>query len=342
MTRDIGDSQQLRTRLRSLGLSNAVLQAAWPRWWSDAANESRSARVELAFAVARRLGLDPRSLLDDSHEPQFVWQEEARFKHLSGETDVERAGISSFGRAVAATLLEASPEPAGGIAGASASVLRSEILRGGEPYIGLGDLLALSWAVGIPVIHLRVFPWRQKRMAAMTARVNNRWAVLLGKESAYSAPLAFYLAHELGHIALGHVPADDLVVDLEAGDAGASVQDDEEVAADGFALELLTGMSAPRILSTTGTQTTGRELARVALTSAIELGIEPGILAQCYGFSTGHWSTANVALRSIYSAESPVWAVINGVAAGQLRLDDISSDARYFIGSVLGLPRDTE
>lgn len=336
MTGDIGGSQRLRTRLRSLGLTNAALQAAWPQWWSEEANESLSARVELAFSVARRLGLDPRSLLDDSHEPQFVWQEEARFKHLSGESELERAGISSFGRAVAASLLEATPEPSSGsIVGASATALRDQILRSRVPYVGLDDLLALSWAVGIPAIHLRVFPWQRKRMAAMTARVGDRWAILLGKESAYPAPHAFYLAHELGHIALGQLPPDELVVDFEDDQQSGDV-DGEEVAADAFALELLTGEPRPRVLSQSGQRASARELARAATAAAVELAIEPGVLAQCYGFSTGHWNTANGALPFIYGRKSQVWVGINKVAQEQLRLEELSADARHFIGLVLG------
>jgi hypothetical protein len=334
MTSDTGGSQRLRTRLRSLGLTNAALQAAWPRWWSDEANESPSARVELAFSVARRLGLDPRSLLDDSNEPQFVWQEEARFKHLSGESDLERAGISSFGRAVAATLLEATPRSTVSIAGADARSVRAELMRTGVPYIELGDLLALGWGAGIPIVDLRIFPWQRKRMAAMTARVRDRWAVLVGRESVYPAPVAFYIAHEFGHIALGHVPPDELMVDFDDAAEPADA-DTEEQAADAWALELLTGDSRPRVLSETGSRPPARELARVASAAAVELAIEPGILAQCYGFSTGQWGTANGALKHIYGRGSQVWATINEVARRELQLDELSPDARHFVGSVL-------
>ena len=61
-------AQQLRAQLRSLGLSNAAIDAAWPRWWSAEAESSASARAELAFGVARRLGLEPESLIEISVE----------------------------------------------------------------------------------------------------------------------------------------------------------------------------------------------------------------------------------------------------------------------------------
>ncbi|PYX27360.1 MAG: hypothetical protein DMG80_18770 [Acidobacteria bacterium] len=94
----------LRRRLSALGLSKAAIDAAWPKWWSDDAQTSASARLELYFSVARKLGIDPKSLTE-GETPRFVWQEQARFKHLTSETPEERAAISSFGRSVGALLL---------------------------------------------------------------------------------------------------------------------------------------------------------------------------------------------------------------------------------------------
>src|SRR4051794_15887231 len=62
----------LRLRLRRLGLSDDAISAAWPQWWSADAEASPSARAELRFGIARRLGLDPRSLLGEQDEPRFL------------------------------------------------------------------------------------------------------------------------------------------------------------------------------------------------------------------------------------------------------------------------------
>ena len=98
------ESERFRTRLKRVGLSDSAINAAWPDWWSDDADPSSSARLELRFSVARKLGLDARSVLDEEGVPRFIWKDEARFKHLSGETDLERAAISSFGRSIGALL----------------------------------------------------------------------------------------------------------------------------------------------------------------------------------------------------------------------------------------------
>lgn len=329
---------RLRARLRRLGLSNAAISAAWPRWWSAEANASRSAQAELAFTVARRLGLDPRSLLEEAAAPRFLWRAEARFKRLSGESDVERAGITSFGRAVASALLGASPPTAADLTGASASALRQQLLSAHRPFIGLLDLLALTWSVGIPVVHLRVFPWPRKRMTAMTVRVGDRPAVLMAKDSTFPASIAFYLGHELGHIALGQVSAGSAVIDLEDDHRLIATDDAEERAADQFALELLTGEPRPTVLAAGGVRASGAELARTAMSSGPELRIEPGVLAEIYGYSTGEWKTVAVALRRIYGSAPPVWVGVNALARRQLLLSQVTGDAADFLESVLGAP----
>lgn len=291
------NASQLRSRLRKLGLSDPAIKAAWPRWWSDEADTSVSARVDLRFSVARKLGLDPRSLLDDEQQPRFVWRDEARFKHLSGEGDLERSAITSFGKALGSVLIDASPPPIS-ITGSTAQGLRNLVLREKQPYIRLLDLLSLCWSVGIPVIHLRVFPWPQKRMAAMTVRVDDRCAILLGKDSMYPAQIAFYLAHELAHISLAHLTSDPVIVDLEQAVPSLEEADAEEGSADRFALELLTGDPRPVVLPS-GPHYSARELARVALNSADKLRVEPGTLALCFGYSTKDWATANASMEGI-------------------------------------------
>ena len=337
----IDSAAQLRAQLKHLGLADPAIEAAWPRWWSDDAEASPSAQAELRFGVARRLGLDPGSLLADD-EPRFLWREEARFKRLASENDVEQAGIASFGRAVASALASVATPSQVDLSGWTAQDLRGRLLKAGRPYVALEDLVVLSWSFGIPVVHLRIFPWAQKRMAAMTVRVGKQSFVLLAKDALYPAWIAFYLAHELAHIALGLVDVDQALVDLETEEReteerGATADDDEEQAADAWALELLTGMPSPTVTSADGTAS-ARELARVALASAPELGIEPGTLALCFGYSTGQWGVANGAISAIYDQPAPVWQAINAFAATQLGVTEPSPDALDFLDDVLELP----
>lgn len=326
---------RLRARLRDLGLSTAAINAAWPAWWSAEARVSRSAQAELAFTVARRLGLDARSLIEDSGAPRFLWRTDARFKGLSGEGEVEREGITSFGRAVAGLLINAAPAAAAHLEGVPASALRDQLLKQ-SPFIGLPDLLALAWAVGIPVVHLRVFPWPQKRMAAMCVKIHGRSAVLLARDSVYPAPIAFNLAHELGHIVLGHIAMDSALVELEDGHRTWTSDDAEENSANEFALELLTGNPRLTVLGLGGVKATGPELARTVATAATELRIDPGVLAEVFGFSTREWAAVGSALHRLYPSAAPVWGTVNALARRELDLSRIPEEAQEFLDAVLG------
>jgi len=324
----------LRRRLKGIGLSDPAIEAAWPTWWSTAAEASPSAIADLRFSLARKLGLDPRSLLDDSEAPKFVWRDEARFKHLSTEDEEELAAISSFGTALAGALIAATPRaeiPA--IPGAIE--LRRMLLRTRE-FVKLSDLLSVAWSLGIPVVHLRVFPCDRKRMAAMAVRMGDREAILLGKDSDYPAQIAFYLAHEIGHIALGHLKGGQVLVDMDS-ELETPLNDLEEAEADRFALELLTGQPAPIVLPK-AMRYTARQLGRDALQRAATLHIEPGTLSLCFGYSTGDWATALAAMRTIYPSAKPVWSEVNLVAKGQLEFDEVSGDLAAYVTAVLGNP----
>ena len=325
----------LRRRLKSIGLSDPALDAAWPTWWSAAADASPSARTELKFSLARKLGLDPRSLLDDNATPKFVWRDEARFKHLLTEDEQELSAISSFGKSLANVLIAATPDSSIRAAVPGALDLRRMLLKS-RPYIRLSDLLSVAWSLTIPVVHLRVFPCERKRMAAMAVHTKDREAILLGKDSNYPAQIAFYLAHEIGHIALGHLKGGEILVDMDS-ELESPLNDEEEAAADRFALELLTGQPAPVVL-TTAKRYTAKQLANEILRQAADLQIEPGTLCFCFGYSTGDWARTLAAMPIIYPDAKPVWNEINNIALTQLSLDETSADFASYVSAVLGLP----
>lgn len=326
------DAKRLRWRLRQVGLTDPAIRAAWPTWWSDAAEASASAKTELRFSLARKLGVDPRSLLEDGEEPRFVWRDEARFKHLSGETVSEQSAITSFAKALASLLIASTVTPTSE-ADWNPTSLRNAILQT-QPYVRLLDLLVACWSLGIPTIHPQIFPCERKRMAAMAVRVGDRSTIMLGWNSMFPARIAFYLAHELGHVALGHLSQQPVLVDLRDSDLPFAVGDPEEVDADRFALELLTGRPEPKVLPESAYN--AGELARVALAASRELRIEPGTLTLCFGFSTGDWPTANAALKRIYTKRRPVWEVVNEIARHELVLDLIPDDGRTYVEAVLG------
>jgi hypothetical protein len=327
----VNDAKALRRILRDAGLSKKAIEAAWPSWWSDAAETSPSARAELRFAVARSLGLSPRSLVGERVE--FVWRDRARFKHLeAGIGDTERAALNSFGTALGRALLRATREGRG-LRGVSSQELRQALLKGGGA--DLASLVSACWATGIPVAYLFVSPLQRKAMHAMVVGHRGRQAILLSRKASYPALVAFTLAHEIGHIALGHVPGDDMLVDAEEPGANG-LSDAEEEAANRYALEVLIGDAEPDIrINLDGFNSA--ELADAVLRAAPVYGIEPGTLALAVAKRWGVWPVAMTAMKFIYGGPAQVPHFINDFAARELDFDQLDADGADFVRRVLGI-----
>lgn len=324
------DTEALRKELKSAGLSDQVIDAAWPSWWSDDAAASPSARAELRFALSRKLGLSSRSLLGERVE--FVWEDDARFKNLTATDQIRRGALASFGVAVGRMLLKATAnvQP---IAGLTAKDLRLAVLADRQ-VADLAGLLAICWALGVPVIHLRVFPLRAKSMRAMVVEVDGRHAILLGRDANYPAPIAFTLAHEIGHAALGHIEAGRALVDI--GDSSFGTPDREEAEADAFGVELLTGTPRPNI-TTNIDNFSARALAQACQQVGPPRGIEPGTLALCLGYQRQEWQRATAALRHIYAAAGPVWKYVNRIASEQLEWGELSDESAQYLANLMGM-----
>lgn len=325
----MGDAKSLRRQLRAAGLSSSAINAAWPDWWSDEAETSKSARTELRLAVARNLGMAPQQLIGERVD--FVWRDRARFKHLGADGDSPLAALNSFGVSVGRSLIQAT-DSVGELTGLPAAELRAMLLGMGAP--DLPGLLTVCWAVGVPVAHLRVWPLAQKAMHAMVVGQSGRHAIMFNREVSYPAMAAFTLAHEIGHIALGHVPPDDLLVDAED-PAAAADHDEEEIAADRYALEVLMGDPDPEIVLNFDTFNHAM-LADVVLRAAPEYGIDPGTLALAVAHRRNAWPVAMAAMRQIQPKPVIVSDLVNRVARGQLHLDRLGNDSATFIERTLG------
>lgn len=323
------DRKKLVAELRRAGLSDQAITAAWPSWWSDDIDVSASARTELRFTLARRLGLAPKPLLGERVE--FVWKNKARFKYLSTEDATQQDAITSFGASVGRLLVRATKQEAAHRA-LDAMELRSAILKSASD-VGLMNLLGLCWSIGIPVVHLRVFPLDTKSMHAMVVEDNGRYAILLGKDASYPAPVAFTLAHELGHIGLGHLEGAAALVDLDD-PATSEGKDPQERAADEFALILLTGKREP-VIETEFAQFNAATLANAVLEASPRYGIEPGTLALCLAYQRGIWPIAMSALKMIYGAPKPAWEFVNGVADHFLSWDELSQESADYLRNVM-------
>lgn len=327
------DAHQLKTWLvKKAGLSGSAIDAAWPEWWSDAADASASAQAELRFSIARKLGLDPRSLFEEEG-PRFYWDDSAKYKNFTGDAAKEGPILTSFGMSVGRLLCQGKEEFRA-IAGLSPAEIRHSILKN-EPFVRLENLLGLLWGVGIPVIHLRVYPLSAKRMCAMALEIDGRNVILLAKDSQYPASIIFHLAHEIGHVVLGHVSEGIAIIDMENPEDRQNERDQEELDADRFALELLTGSADP-LIEKKGAGGTPRELAAQVAQIGRERQIEPGTLALCYGHVTHEWATVQAAMPLIYQKAIPAWQVTNLVASRQINWQALNDESAAYLHAIMG------
>lgn len=103
------------------------------------------------------------------------------------------------------------------------------------------------------------------------------------RRSRHTAWLLFILAHELGHLVLGHVPEDGALLD-EHIDKDST--DSEEEQANAFAVELLTGASGRRFVAT-GRWPNARALVESARAIGQRQMIDPGHVVLNYAHSMG-------------------------------------------------------
>jgi hypothetical protein len=322
--------KRLRTQLRRAGIRKAAIDAAWPRWWTEAAEASASARNELRFALSRALGLDPRALVGGDRVA-FAATVSARFKALTAAGAGEQDALASFGQSLARLLGAA--RPASPPARVAARRLRSFMLDHGI-IPSFQSLVALCWSVGVPVVYPEVLPLDAKRMHAMAAGQEGRFAILIAVRDSLYAKAAFTVAHELGHIMLGHLGGAAAFLDQDDPFSGKT-DEPEEDEANRFALELLTGRPSPIITSTTDTYN-ATELASAATLTGANEAIDPGTIALCDGFRTGDWARSIRACQLIQGEAADIAGEANGYALRQLDLDLLGEDGRSYLERVLG------
>ncbi|PSB01539.1 ImmA/IrrE family metallo-endopeptidase [Merismopedia glauca] len=234
-------------KLSQLGIEpNYIRECALPSWWNEELETKPVAVLEGAGYIAKRLGLDLKSLLAKDEPPRFKPQPHTKFKqHLSPNhrTLVAHSLVHRLAEMVAyGTEATFTNIPA------DVNQIRSQILTKSEealpwngrvsltlsPQIDLTALLDYCWQQGIAVLHFSHFPPHTRPIEGTIQWHRNRPVIIIGAHHQDSAKLAFILAHELGHLALGHLTEGMLVeenIDLDS-------PDEAEYCANQFAINL--------------------------------------------------------------------------------------------------------
>jgi IrrE N-terminal-like domain len=314
---------RLVERLLDLGLSQELVDASLPEWWTPAEAGSTSSKTLVSLLLARRLNLDPETLLDDGVPLGFLHTGPTKFKHMRLADGARKDALVGFAHGVSRILFSAMPFAEPQVVPADARELREALMGEETPFVGFGDVLTACWSLGVPVLHLRLFPARTKGVTAIAVRIGVRHAILVARESGFEAQYMFHVAHELGHIALGHLKDVSAIVDADPTDPDNKldelIDDEEEAAADAYAQTLLTGTANFAVVrDSLGRSGNARELADMATRSAVGLGVDPGHMIMSFGYSSGDWALAMAACRLLPGQPEKPGTQVNKVLWDQL------------------------
>jgi hypothetical protein len=155
-------------------------------------------------------------------------------------------------------------------------LLRNRVLGNVHAWVSLPLLLEVCWSNGIPVVYLPELPVLGKKMDGMVTFVGQRPAIILTKKVPHPAWLLFLLAHEIGHIAKGHLleVEGQAIVDDSVDNSEMNSIDVQETEASGFATRLLAPFGKEFRIA--GRLPPPNRLASLALHQAKEMKMDPG------------------------------------------------------------------
>jgi hypothetical protein len=319
---------QLYGRLGSLGFPRKYLrEVVLPDWWEDEIAHNPAGYAEGLLVLSRNLGLDLASLQNESMPVGLRNLGPCKFKRTNSKRDEELVIARALATRVAQLAAPAMPRSIQPLL-SSPSSIREWILARGARWVGLPELVDYCWAAGLQVLHVAAFPRGNKKMDGMAWVQDDRKAIVLSKNVKLSAWLLFILAHELGHIVLGHITGDGTLLDEEV---DRNNPDREEQEANRFALELLTGIPDCEVIPV-GPGVGARSLAKAAFKAGAQERIDPGhiILNSANQVGGNFYAVASAALRLLEpGADAP--QLIRTQMLAHLDRTKLSEDTFEFI-----------
>jgi len=240
--------RDLRERLKQRGFDWPFVRSfVLPEWWEDEMADVEANRALAEAYIAQQLGFRVEELRSRHTPLTLPPLAEVRFKRTKNQVDdkVRASAIVALRAAKVVVRSVSGRVPPFSEKYQDAREIRDAILRRSE-YVDLESLLAFCWESGIAVIQLAHTPAGSKRFDGMAAIVEGRPVIVLASGRDGAPWLAFYVAHELGHVMLRHVRSDTgpLVDGTLASATGAGTHERD---ADRFACEVLTGAPKPTI-----------------------------------------------------------------------------------------------
>jgi len=324
--------------LKVLGLTRAQVRRLLPAWWEPAMEQTADGVAELCLIVSRRLDVDFASLSQG-----VVARKDAKaqvaYKHATGADVGSLQAATCVATSLAQAVLAALPTTRSELP-ASPKVLATRCKELGSGMVSLASMVEACWQLGVPVIPLPNLPVGVRKMDGAVIKVGDRPAIVISKKKSSRAWLGFILAHEIGHLAKGHLNGSGSIIDVSLQEQATyeteSGADNQEREADEFALALLGGERVESTVSKWSPQSSPTTLAVYAKTSAAACGVEPGHLVLRFAFKTKRWAEAMIALNYLQE-DANAELVMQAGLKRHLDLDRVADDMRDFIVQVTGI-----
>jgi Zn-dependent peptidase ImmA (M78 family) len=320
--------KDLYDRLKDVGFdAKFVRDRVLPDWWEDPLAEVPASRAMAEMAISRMLGFPIAQLHDPAATLTLPAVSSVRLKRNQGvEARDLMPSVLLAERTAQATLAELAALPA--FAGGTPAEEARQAILADHRCVDLKSLLEFAWQRGIVVLHLAALP-KSKKFSGMAMFSGKTPVVVLAHGSDSPAWLAFHLAHELGHIYLGHVAAGS--TPLADSNIDQLDQDHDEKAADAFACTLLTGRPAVDFKAIYGL--TAEKLVARARETAAKYQIEPGTIALIYG-KAERMPVAQNALKLLGCDHGARRLIADALQQHLRRADDLPETAEQFLSLV--------
>ncbi len=314
----------LYARLSKKGVTKAFARRLLPDWWDDSLAATPSALLQAQLIISSGMNFELRSLRDTSAQIEFK-AAHRKFK---------------FSKAVDEPSIQLSAEYATGIAKLAIQAFQSDYILPPPSPLSIRDALLLSHQcidlsalldycnrIGVPVLHMPELPG--KKMDAVAIRHRGRSAIVLCTKKV--APyLLFHLAHEIGHISLGHLGADDGTL-IDASITSNTVDADER-AADSFAVQILNGSEIR--YSSSQKYVNANTLANAAITYGQRNKIDPGHIILNFAHAAENFALANAALKCLPVVATDT-GVVNKNLLAHIDLGSLSDDQASLLTKAL-------
>ncbi|MBE8969268.1 ImmA/IrrE family metallo-endopeptidase [Nostocales cyanobacterium LEGE 12452] len=316
-------------KLSQLGLNqDYVRNNGLPSWWNDELNNKSYSVLEGAGYIADNLNLDLKSLLVAEEEIKFNPPPPTKFKQHNSQNKehpyVARALVSRVAELISyGTDVNFIP------LAADVKEIRTEILAS-HTKANLISLLEYCWGKGIAVGYFHHYPKNSKKFAGLIQWQFSNPVIILSSKHKYSAAFAFDLAHELGHLVLGHLKEGILIdekIELDC--------DEEEEQANKFATQLLLN-DCDNCLGDKQFYSHTHLIKHADIKAKENPTVEIDSIILNNAWHNNNWGFANNALSKLDSSVNGQ-KIINEYLADRLNWDKFSDESYEYLEKVLGV-----